>query len=190
MERSDILDFARSHPGAIHVDGDRFVELVEREVRRHVEAEAWSHARREIERRLAELVPERGLPASEEFVAREVCHELARDLRHDEPHVEPGSEERLAGPVAMGEVEPEARELVRRFVHDLAEQLEHRVWQDIVRRADHRGRELVREHKVSSELRWDMSRRYSMTAERVLRMLAEECAQQERACSDEGGTRT
>lgn len=180
MERSQILDFARSHPRAIHGDAGRLVDLAEHEARRHAEAEAWLHAKHVIERHLAEFEHGGGNPASEAFAACEVCHELARDLRHDEPRVDPGAEDRLAGPSVMNELEPEARPIVRDFVHDVAAQAEHRTWQDVVRYADARGPGLVLEHGLSTDAHWGMVRSYGVTAAKVLRLLADECAERAR----------
>jgi hypothetical protein len=184
MERSKILDFARSHPGAIHGDATHFVDETERVVRRNAEARAWLHAKRLIERHIAEFEQGAGLPASEAFVAKEVCHELARELRHAEPHVDAGSEDRIAGPGVMREVEKEALPLVRGFVHDVAEEAEHRAWGDVVRFTDGRGRALERDHVVSSDITWDMSRHYSVTAAKVLRILAQQCADRARAAAE------
>jgi hypothetical protein len=180
MERSRILDFARTHPGAIHGDAGQFVDFTEREVRRHAEAEAWLHAKRVIERHIAEFEQDSGMPASEAFVAREVCHELARELRHVEPRIDAGSEDRLAGPGVLNEIEPEAQLLVRGFVHDVAQEAERRTWREVVRYAGGRGRSLVRDHVLSTDLTWDMERHYAVTAAKVLRILAAECEERAR----------
>lgn len=178
MNRLQLITWLRGHPEAIHSNPDELLDRCERSVRSRAAEEAWLRAKSIIEEQARAWESAWGSPATEAYVAREVCHELAGELRHRLPALEPGSEERLAGDGVLEVVEPEAQELLRAYIHDLALAEEHRVWLEIVHYTNGRGRTLVREGRVSRELTRDPNHHYAKMAEKVTRILAEEYEQQ------------
>jgi hypothetical protein len=174
MDRAEIASWLESHPGAVHKDVERLLDRCEAAVRRRAAEAAWLRAKEVAEERLRDWEGSYGLPASEVFVARELCHQLAQELRRLEPQVEEGSEERLAGNDAFAALEPEAREQLRRWVHDLAAREEHRVWLEILRFTDQRGPRLEREGRMSKDLSWDPEHSYARTAEKVMHILVDD----------------
>jgi hypothetical protein len=171
MNRTQIRSWFEAHPGAVHGNLDDLLQCCEREVRRNAGQAAWQHAHEIAEGRLHDWETAPGMPASEAFVAREVCHRFASELRGRWPHVEAGDEDRLAGPEILDRCIPEAREPMRQWIHDLAEQEEHRTWVEILRFTDRRGSTLVKEGRVSDELTWDIERSYSRAAQKVMELL-------------------
>ena len=85
------------------------------ERRRDFEAESW------------------GNHSSEAFVANEVYHQLAWELRRHEPTLAAGAEEHLAGGPVQRPLHLEAWELVARWVREIASDQQHAVWREIVR---------------------------------------------------------
>ncbi len=176
MDRGEVLTWLNEHPEAVHGRPEEILERCEREVSRQTGEAAWLHARAIAQQRTRDFEEQWGFHASEAFVAREVCHDLAGDLRHLEPHPRPGDEERLLGPSMLAALEPEARERLRPWLHELAEREEHRVWLEIVRFTNARGRELVQQGAMSSELDFEHTHNYAATAARVTRILEEDYA--------------
>jgi hypothetical protein len=174
MDRAEVARWLEEHPDAVHVDVERLLDRCEDAVRRRAAEAAWLRAKEVAEERLHDWERSYGLPASEAFVAREICHQLAQELRGLEPRVEDGSEERLAGRDAFAALEPDAREELRRWVHDLAAQEEHRVWLEILRFTDREGGVLEREGRMSKDLSWDPEHSYARTAEKVMHILVDE----------------
>jgi hypothetical protein len=170
MERQEVQHWLEGHPDAIHADPHQILDRCEREVRSHAAHEAWRHAKRIAEERLHDWEASFGLPASDAFVAREVCHEMARELRRRAP-----AHGRALGvsPGVLGALEPAARELLLAWADELAGREEQAAWREVVRFTDHVGRDLVRDG-WSNEPRWDFAHSYSRTAERVTRILIKE----------------
>jgi hypothetical protein len=174
MERSEILDWLRAHRDSIHADPDAALDRAERAARRQAAQDAWLHARAIVERQLA-LWSRRsqGIPSREDWAAREFCHELARELRHLEPHPET-DEAHWVDPETLGTFEREARERLRDWVRAVAGEEEHRVWREVVRFTDARARSLEREGRLSHEERWEHAHSYAETAARLAAILAED----------------
>ncbi len=172
MDRGQIVHWLEEHPGAVFGDPVEIVDRCERAVRRHAQEDAWLAAKSYVEERLHQWELEWGYHASEAFAALETCHQLAYELRHHEPHFGPGSEEHLAGGVVLRALSPEARELIRQWVLELAESEKHGAWREIVRFTDRRARDLIRERNLSRETRWSETRSYSAIAADVAAVLA------------------
>ncbi len=147
-------------------------ERCERQVRSHASEDAWQRAREIAEEHLHHWEASFGIPASDAFVAQEVCHELARELRRREP--EPGAEARRVSEAVLRALDPPARERLRDWLLDLARREEHRAWLEVVEFTDHLARNLIREGELKPDLRWDFEHSYSRTAERVTRILIRE----------------
>jgi hypothetical protein len=173
MTRKEILEWLRAHGEAVHGDPEEILERAEREARRRAAEAAWLHAKQ-----IAEGEVERwkdrshGLHAREDWVAREFCQELARELKRLEPHPEAGGEERWVGEETLSAVEREARDQLRAWLRDVVGEEEHRVWRDVVRFTAARARSLVREGAVSTEGRWELTHSYAETAARLAALLA------------------
>jgi hypothetical protein len=154
-------------------DGERALrERCEREVRSHAAEDAWQRARSIAEAHLPHWEAGLGSPASDAFVAREVCHQLARELRRREP--EAASEARRVCEEVLRGLDPSARERLRGWIFDLAKREEHRAWLEVVEFTDHLARDLIRGGEVTEELRWDFDHSYNRTAERITRILIRE----------------
>jgi hypothetical protein len=147
-------------------------ERCERQVRSHAEEEAWQRARAIAEQHLQHWAGSFGIPASDAFVAQEVCHELARELRRREP--EPVAEAQRLSEAVLRALDPATRERLRGWLIELARREEHRAWLEVVNFTDHLARNLIRGGELTPELHWDFDHSYSRTAERVTRMLIRE----------------
>ena len=173
MNRNEILHWLEDHPGAVHCSAGEIVDRCERAVRRHAAEDAWLAAKSWAEKRRREWASHGwGNHASEAFVAREVCHQLAWELRHHEPSVATGSEEHLAGGPVKEALEPEGWAVLSGWVLDLARQQERSTWQEIVRFTDRRARSLVRERHLSDETSLEDARHYPEIAADVAGLLA------------------
>jgi hypothetical protein len=174
MNRRDVLHWFDEHPSAIHDDPHSLVSRCERCVRRHAMEDAWLAAKAYVAERAHTWVSEWSPPASEAFVAREICHRLAYELRTHEPEVPDGAEDHLAGGSVVDRLDPEAWEILRPWVRELARDEEHRTWLQIVRFTDRRGGSLIREHGLTRERGWDERHRYTAIAAHVADILARE----------------
>ena len=153
------------------------LESCEREVHERVMEEAWTQARnvaRERERYWAE--DGGGAHASEAFVAREVCRELAAELRHLEPIPQPGHARDYVRADVLAPLEAEARTLMLRYVLDLAQREEHDAWLEIVHFTREKGVDLAHQRGFSHQLDFERTHGYAETAARVMHILAEEYA--------------
>ncbi|MCZ6463308.1 MAG: hypothetical protein O7A09_03135 [Proteobacteria bacterium] len=177
MDRSEVLQWLESHAGDVHGDPREIVERCEEEVRRHAAEDAWLAAKRYVLHRMHQWEHEWGFHATEAHVAREICPKLAGELRRHEPHPQPGDEEHLLGQDLLDALEPTARAKVFEWVLELADQEEHRTWEDVVRFTRGEGRALVREGRVSSDSSWEGSENYAAKAAHVAQLLAEEFEQ-------------
>lgn len=174
MERSEIESWLRDHPHASQTQPRELLDRCEEEVRDHARHDAWLQARDVAESSLRRFERVFGLPASDAFVAREVCHEIARELKRHEPHPDEQSTARWVGRALVATLDDEARGMLREWVYELAEQEEHEAWLRIVEFADHLGRTLIRDAGMTADLDWDLERSYPRVAARVARMMIRE----------------
>ena len=173
MTRDEILHWLEDHPAAVHGSPSEIVEHCERAVRRHAAEDAWLAAKSWAERRRREWETHGwGNHASEAFATREVCHQLAWELRHHEPAVATGAEEHLAGGPVKAALEPEGWAVLSAWVLDLAREQEHATWREIVQYTDRRARSLVRERHLSSDTGLEGARHYPEIAAEVAGLLA------------------
>jgi hypothetical protein len=119
---------------------------------------------------------ELGAHASEAYVAREVCHQIADELLRHEPHLEAGAEERLAGGPVKAAVAGEAWERLVPWILELAREEEHRTWLEITRHTNRLARELVRKHHLSDDTQFDHTRCYGEIAQRIEHLLERDFA--------------
>jgi hypothetical protein len=184
MNRYEIEHWFEGHPEAVHADPQQLLDRCEREVRVYAAHEAWRHAKRIAEERLHDWEAAFGLPASDAFVAREVCQEMARELRRRAPVVRDDAPR--VSEVVLGALEPAGREILIAWSHELADREERAAWREVIRFTNHVGRDLVRDG-WSDEPRWDFEHSYSRTAQRVTRLLINEYEQREQGrpvCDD------
>jgi len=174
MERHDLEDWFEHHPDLIHTQPEALLDRCEAEVKDHATYDAWLHAREIAEQSLHRFEGVFGLPASETFVTREVCHEIARELKSHEPHPDEKQAAEWAGQAVLGALDDEARDRLRLWLCDLAVREEHAAWRSIVHFTDHLARTLIRDEHMTPELDWDFDRSYPVVAARVARMLIRE----------------
>jgi hypothetical protein len=178
MDRREILDWLRTH-----VTGDPQLALdrAERDARRHAAEDAWLHAKAIAEAQIAIWsARSQGIHAREDWVAREFCHELAREMRHLEPRPD-GDEGHWLDDDTLRSFDRDARERLREWIRDVAGEEEHRVWREVVRFTDARARSLASEGLVSAEESWELTHSYAETAARLAAILADDYEQQARA---------
>jgi hypothetical protein len=172
MKRSEIVDWLRAHRESVHGDPDAALDQAERDARRHAAEQAWLRAKQIAERAMQEWKNRSGgMHAREDWVAREFCHELAREMRRMEPHPL-GDETALVDRATLDAFETDAREHLRDWVREVAGEEEHRVWAEVVRFTDRRARSLIQDGLVSSEDRWELTHSYAETAARLAGILA------------------
>jgi hypothetical protein len=174
MKRQDLEDWFAHHPGSIQTQPEVLLDRCESEVRDHAAYDAWLQAREVAEHSLHRFERIFGLPASDTFVTREVCHEIARELRHHEPHPSEEQATAWAGHTVFDSVDEAARVRLRVWLSELAEQEEHAVWRNIVHFADHLAKTLIRNQHMTSQLDWDLDHSYPKVAARVARMMIRE----------------
>jgi hypothetical protein len=177
MNRAKVERWLEDHPVQVHGVPRAVMESCEEAVRKHAAEDAWAAARSYVEGRMHEWEHQWGFHASEAFVAKEICAELARELRRHEPSVEAGTEVHLAGEQVLGTLESEARRKVVQWVCELAREVEHRIWAEIIRFTKKEGAKLVRSHEVSDDLRWDTTRTYGDQAAHVAQLVLRDYAQ-------------
>ena len=167
MERESVLRWLKEHPAAVHGDPAEILSRCERAVRQHAQEDAWLAARDWVERRRHEYEAGTGAHASEAYVAREVCNQLAFDLRHHEPSVAPEDADHLAGGPVRQALEPEGWEQLVAWILELARQEEHRTWREIVRYTKRRAPELIREGGLSDDCSLGGSPCFDEIAQRI-----------------------
>lgn len=177
MERRQLIDWLIRHPEAVHGQPEAVVRRCELEVKEHTEEEAWLHARDIAEERNLYWQNAWGAHASERFVAREVCRELAAKLKRSEPVPEDGQESHYVDEDVLAALEPGAQSVILDYVHDLARGEEHRAWLEVLRFTRERGRALARDEGYSSNSRFDATHSYAETAARVMDVLAHDFEQ-------------
>ncbi|MBW1883853.1 MAG: hypothetical protein JRJ58_10025 [Deltaproteobacteria bacterium] len=174
MERIDLANWLTQHPEAIHADPNDLLEQMETKVRDRAHRDAWIHARDIAEQSMHRFERIFGNPASDTFVTQEVCHEIARELKHHEPHPDDEDADEWAGQAALDALEPEARLMLHHWLKELAEKEEHTAWLEIVHFTHHLARNLIRDGHMTSECDWDLDHTYPKIAARVTRMLIRE----------------
>jgi hypothetical protein len=183
MRRDEILDWLRSHHDSVRGDPEQVLERAEHEARRHAAEQAWLHAKEIAEREVVSWKSRSlGSHAAEDTVAHEFCHDLARELRHLEPHPE-GDEAALVDPGTLDAFAQEARALLRSWVGEVAGKEEHRVWKEVVRFTHARAKSLIREGTVSTASGWEFTHSYSETAARKAAILAHDSEKHARGAS-------
>jgi len=182
MKREEMLDWMRAHREAIHGDPERILERAEHDACRHAAQHAWRHAKA-----IAEDEAESwghcspGSHAAEDTVARELCHDLARELRHREPHLD--GDEALLDDDTLAALDEEARAQLRAWIGEIAGTEEHRIWHDVVRFTHGRAETLIREGAMSRTTGWDGTHFFSETAVRLAHILAHDYEEQARRVS-------
>ena len=174
MNHDQIVQWLESHREQVDGAPADLVASCEHEVRQHAAENAWKAAEAYVEGRMHQWEQQWGQHATESAVAREVCGLLAGDLRRHEPSVVEGDEARLAGDELLARLEPEARERVGEWVLELAQQVEHRIWKEIVRFTRKDGRSMVKEGRVSSDESWKATENYAHKAAHIAQLLLED----------------
>lgn len=176
MNRLDLESWLDHHPDSTLAPPHDLIDRCEVEVRHHAEVIAWKQALRVAAESLGRFEGHFGLPASETFVTREVCHEVARELKRREPHLERIDEREWLSRSTLDSIEPEARMVLREWLSELAAKEEHRVWREIVSFTHHVARALIDKSHMTGELEWDMERTYPRLARRATQLLLREFA--------------
>ncbi|GEM_PF-4906336 len=174
MERMDLENWLAGHPDSVRTEPSRLLDTCEREVRAHAKQDAWHHACEIAEESLHRFERVFGLPASDTFVTREVCHEIARELKHHEPHPDEIQCAEWVSRALIESVDEDARLMLRTWLKDLGEREEHEAWRSIVLFADHLARQLIHDAQMTNDLDWDFDQSYPKVAARVARMMIRE----------------
>jgi len=174
MERSAVLDWLSRHTEQVHDIPEQLISRCETEVRHHAQEDAWLHARDIAEDHNRHWGHFWGAHASEAYIAREACRDLAAEFEQNEPVPAAGHESDFVDEDVLSALDPEARAVVFEYVHDLALGEEHAAWKQIVRFTRKRARTLARDEHLSTDLSFEGTNVYSETAVRVMGMLARE----------------
>ena len=178
MDRAEVLRWLKNHSNEIQGSPESLIVRCERTVRRHAAEDAWRSAKVYVETRMPAWENEWGAHAGEVFVAKEICHQLAYELKHHEPEIEAGAEELLAGGTVHNALTDEGWSRVSEWVREIAREEEHEVWRDIIRFTDKRGAEIARRFGFKADSDYDHTRGYSEIAAQVAGILATEYSQQ------------
>ena len=176
MKRLDLEHWIAHHPDSIHADSKALLDRCENDAKDHAHRDAWIHAKEIAQRSLRRFEHGFGHPASDTFVTREVCHDLARELKHHAPKPDAhgrGNAEWLSRSL-LDALDSEARGMFLVWLGELAEKEEHSTWKEIVRFTNHRPRTLIREGHMTDQCDWDLDHTYPLVAARVVRMLIAE----------------
>lgn len=177
MNRNEVERWLDQHEESIRGTSSELLDRCETDVRHHARELAWSHAHDVAESCLGRFRRGFGLPASADFVARELCHELARELRHHEPHPShPLPENEWLGPRTLAALDPSARSVLAGWLDELADREEHEAWVEIVSFTNHFAATLIRRAHMTRELSWDFDRSYPKLAARIGDMILREYA--------------
>lgn len=183
MRHNEILDWLRSHRDSVRGDPEQLLGSAEHDARRHGAEQAWLHAKQIAEAELARWRDRSlGSHAAENTVALEFCHDLARELRQLEPHLE-GDEETLVDPATLGAFDRESRALLRSWIREIAGDEEHRVWREVVRFTNARAKSLIREGAISTASGWEDTHSYTETAARLAAILAHDYEERARSAT-------
>ena len=175
MNRIDIERWLDQHHESVRESPREVLARYETDLRRHAREVAWRHAREIAEHALRRFRSGFGLPASEGFVARELCHEMARELSHHEPHPDhPVPEGEWIEPDTLALLEPDARTKLAEWLEECADREEHAAWMEIVAFTDHFAATLIRRAHMTRDLSWDFDRSYPKLATRIGEMILRE----------------
>jgi hypothetical protein len=172
MNRATVLEWLRRHPEVVHGDPEAIVTRCERAARRHAREDAWIGAKRYVAKRQHEWEESHGGHASEAFVAREVCQQLAEALQQHETTPQPGDEDHLAGGPVKAALEQEGWEFMVPWIIEIARDEEHTTWAEIVSHTETQAKELIRSHHLSNATDFDHTRCYGDVAARIAKILA------------------
>ena len=172
MNRATVLEWLHQHHEVVHGDAQEIVTRCERAVRRHAREDAWMFARRYVVDRQHAWEESHGAHASEAFVAREVCQQLAEELRDREPAPHRGDEEHLAGGPIKAALEQDGWEHLIPWILEIAREEEHETWSEIVRHMKRYARDLILSHHLSSDTSFDHTRCYGDVAAEIAGILA------------------
>lgn len=188
MKRDEILDWMRSHHESVRGDPEQLLSRAENETRHHAAVHAWLHAK-EIAEHEAESWRNRspGSHAAEDTVASELCHDLARELRHLEPHPDP-DEAAFLDSETLAAFAPEARMMLRSWIGEVAGEEEHRVWKEVVRFTRARAKSLIHEGALSTVGGWELTHFYTETAVRVVEILVRDYEEHARSSASHLGS--
>ncbi len=178
MDRGEVLRWLEEHPREVHGVPSEIIDRCEAEVRKHAAENAWGAARAYVEGRMHTWEREWGCHATESSVARTVCPMLANELKRHEPVVRPGSERELAGREVIDALEPEARQKLIEWVRELAQDVEHRIWKEVVRFTRREARTLVNEGRVSSDDSYEATGNFAHKAAHVAQLVMEDYERQ------------
>jgi hypothetical protein len=178
MDRGEVLHWLEEHPREVHGAPSEIVDRCEAEVRRHAAENAWGAAKAYVEGRMHEWEQEWGCHATESSVARTVCPMLANELKRHEPLVRPGSGREWAGPELLAVLDPEARQKVIEWVRELAQDVEHRIWKEVVRFTRNEAKSLVRAGRVSDDDSYEATENFAHKAAHVAQLLIEDYERQ------------
>lgn len=174
MERLDLEKYFAHHPNPNCPDPARLLDDCEMEAREYAHRDAWLHAKAVTEDRMRRFERVFGLPASDTFVTREVCHEIARELKSREPTPPKTESAEWISQRFLEALDPGARTMLREWLLTLAAREEHEAWREIVHFTDHLARKLIREQHMTNRADWDFEHSYPRVAARVARMLMRE----------------
>ena len=176
MNRVDLQSWLHRHADSTHMPTHDLIDRCEAEVRNHAEVLAWKHALRVATTTLRRFDGLFGLPASETFVTREVCHEVARELSRHEPSLGSIDEAQWLSRGVLDSIDSESRNVFRDWVREIAEREEHRAWHEIVSFTHHVARALIAKAHMTGDLDWSFERSYPRVATRVMQLLLREYA--------------
>lgn len=173
MERIDLEDWIANHPDSIHTDPTTLLNQGEHDAMDHAHRDAWIHAKEIAQQSLRGFGRSSGCPASDTFVTREICHEIARELKRHEPAPEDPSQEKgeWISRSLLDALDSDAQRMFVAWLKEIAEKEAHSTWLEIVHYTDHRARALIRDRHMTDQCDWDLDHRYSLIAARVVRML-------------------
>ncbi len=172
MKRSEVLDWLTRHTEHIHDIPEQVLSRCETEVKKYAKEDAWLHARDIAKKHNHHWGHFWGAHASESYVARQVCSDLADELKRSEPIPANGHESDFVDDDVLDVLDPEACNIMLDYVHDLARGEEHDVWREIMRFTRKRSRTLALDEHLSSDLSFEGTHTYSETAVRVMGILA------------------
>ena len=173
MERKEVLEWLTSHPQEVPESPEAILSRCEESVHDHVTEETWLKAcqvARERERYW--LDDGGGAHASEAFVAREVCSELAGELRRLEPVPEMTELGGWFDAATLASLGAAGRSLLLRYVLELARREEHEAWLEVMDFTRRRGLDLAHQREFSKQLDFERTHGYAETAARVMHILA------------------
>lgn len=171
MKRIDLEKWFAHHSESFHIEPRELLDQCEAGVRDYAHRDAWIHARDIAEQSLHRFERIFGYPAGDVFVTREICHEIARELRHHEPNPFDLEGCEWIGRPVLDSVDPELQHMLRDWLAELAAREEHTAWREIVYFTDHLARTLIDKERMSNQADWDLEHTYPKVASRVIRMI-------------------